>query len=67
VHHHRVHADQLEQHHIAGEALLQRFGSVMALPPYLMTMVLSMEALDVGQGLGDDLGLVGGGELARST
>jgi hypothetical protein len=24
VHHHRVHADQLEQHHVLGEVLLQR-------------------------------------------
>ena len=39
VHHHRVHADQLEQHDVVREAVLER-SSVMALPPYLMTMVL---------------------------
>ena len=39
VHHHRVHADQLEQHHVAREECLSR-SSVMALPPYLTTMVL---------------------------
>jgi hypothetical protein len=39
VHHHRVDAHQLEQHHVFREVGLQ-FGSVMALPPYLMTMVL---------------------------
>jgi hypothetical protein len=39
MHHHRVHAHQLEQHHVFGKVRLQG-GSVMALPPYLMTMVL---------------------------
>jgi hypothetical protein len=34
-----VHADQLEQNDIAREAVLQA-SPVMALPPYLMTMVL---------------------------
>jgi hypothetical protein len=38
MNHHRVDPHQLEQHHIFCKVRLQ--GGVMALPPYLMTMVL---------------------------
>ena len=40
-------------------------GSVMALPPYLMTMRLAVELADVGQRLGQDLGLVARGDVGH--
>ena len=57
VHHHRVHADQLEQHHVLGEVLLQRrVGHGVA--AVLDDDGLAVELADVGQRLGQDLGLV---------
>ena len=57
VHHHRVHADQLEQHHVLGEILLQRrVGHGVA--AVLDDDGLAVELADVGQRLGQDLGLV---------
>ena len=57
VHHHRVHADQLQQHHVLGEVLLQRrVGHGVA--AVLDDDGLAVELADVGQRLGQDLGLV---------
>ena len=57
VHHHRVHADQLEQHHVLGEVLLQRrVGHGVA--AVLDDDGLAVELADVRQRLGQDLGLV---------
>ena len=57
---HRIHADQLEQHHVAREAFLQlRIGHGVA--AVLDDDGLVEEALDVGQRLGEDPGLGGGG------
>jgi hypothetical protein len=62
VHHHRVQAHQLEQHHVTGEGGLEfRVGHGVA--AVLDHHGLVPEALDVGQGFGDDLGFVGGGEI----
>jgi hypothetical protein len=62
MHHHRVHADQLEQHHVARKALLQMLvGHGVA--AVLDDNGLAVEALDVGQGLGQNAGLVYAGEL----
>ena len=54
VHHHRIHAHQLEQHHVARERSLQRcVGHGVA--AVLDDDGLVVEALDVGQRLGQDL------------
>jgi hypothetical protein len=59
VHHHGVHADQLEQHHVLGEVLLQRnVGHRVA--AVLDDDGTVVETLDVGQGLDEDLGLLRG-------
>ncbi|MNE71691.1 hypothetical protein D3C80_1675870 [compost metagenome] len=59
VHHHRVDADRLHQHDIAGEAGLQlvAFHGVAAV---LDHQGLAAEAADVGQGFGEDLGYLFG-------
>jgi hypothetical protein len=60
VHHHRVHAHQLEQHHVFGKVGLQgRVGHGVA--AVLDDHGLAVELADVGQRLGQDLGLVAGG------
>jgi hypothetical protein len=56
VHHHRVHAHQLEQHHVVRKALLQ------LLVDHRVAAVLdhdglAVEAADVRQRLGQDVGL----------
>jgi hypothetical protein len=62
MHHHRVQADQLEQDHVAGERRFQDWvGHGVA--AVFDDHGLVPETLDIGQGFGDDLGLVGGGEL----
>ena len=58
--HHHVHAHQLQQHHVPGEALLE------VLVGHGVAAVFdddgaAVEALDVGQGFGQDGGLLGGG------
>ncbi len=64
VHHHRVHADELEQHHVFREVLLQRrIGHRIA--AVLDHDGLAVELADVGQGLGQDLGLVAGGDVGQ--
>jgi hypothetical protein len=56
VHDHRVHADQLQQHHVVREALLQLLvGHRVA--AVLDDDRLAVEAADVGQRLGQDVGL----------
>ena len=60
VHHDRVHAHQLHQHHVAGKALVQRrvdHGVAAKLDDH----GLAGEALDIGQRLGEDLGDLQGG------
>ena len=58
VHDHRVHADQLQQHHVAREALLQLLvGHGVA--AVLDDDGLAVEALDVRQRLGEDARLLG--------
>jgi hypothetical protein len=60
VHHHRVHAHQLEQHHVLGKVGLQgRVGHGVA--AVLDDQRLAVEAADIGQRLGQDFGLVAGG------
>ena len=57
VHDHRIHADQLQQHHVVGEAALEALvGHGVA--AVLDDDGLAVKALDVGQRLGEDLGLV---------
>ncbi|MCY1543390.1 hypothetical protein D9M68_792070 [compost metagenome] len=58
VHHHRVDADGLHQHHVAGEAGLQliAFHGVAAV---LDHQGLADEAADIGQRFGQDLGDLG--------
>jgi hypothetical protein len=60
VHHHRVHADQLQQHHVLGE------GSISVALGHRVAAVLDddglvVEALDVRQRLGQDMRFFGGG------
>jgi len=58
VHDHRVHADQLQQHHVVGEAALEQLlGHCVA--AVLDDDGLAMEPLDVRQRFGEDVGLVG--------
>ncbi len=58
VHHHRVHADQLEQHHVAREIRLQHVvGHGVAAE--LDDDGLAVETLDVGQRLAEDARLLG--------
>ena len=64
VHHHRVHADQLEQHHVLGEVLLQR-GVGHGVAAVLDDDGLAVELADVGQRLGQDLGLVAWADVAQ--
>ena len=60
VDHDRVHADELQQHHVVREALLQReLGHRVA--AVLHDDRLAVEAADVGQRLGEDLRLQRGG------
>ena len=60
VHHHRVHPHQLQEHHVLGEGLHQvALGHGVA--AVLDDDGLVVEALDVGQRLGQDVGLLGGG------
>ena len=55
MHHHRVHADQLEQHHVLGEALLEvLLGHGVA--AVLDDDGLVLEAPDIGQRFGKDGG-----------
>ena len=64
VHHHRVHAHQLEQHHVFGEVLLQRrVGHGVA--AVLDDDGLAVELADVGQRLRQDLGLVAGADVGQ--
>jgi len=60
VHHHRVHPHQLQQHHVLGEGLHQ-----MPLGHGIAAVFdddgLVVETLDVGQRLGQDVRLLGGG------
>jgi hypothetical protein len=64
VHHDRVHAHQLEQHHVLGEVLLQRrVGHGVA--AVLDDQRLAVELADVGQRLGQDLGLVARGDVGQ--
>ena len=59
VHHHRVHADQLQQHHVAREVRLQHVvGHGVAAE--LDDDGLAVEALDVRQRLAEDARLLGG-------
>jgi len=59
VHHHRVHADQFEQNHIFGKVGLQsRVGHGVA--AVFDDQGFAVEFADVGQRLGQDLGLVAG-------
>src|SRR3990167_5584928 len=61
VHHHRVDAHQLEQHHVLGKGFLQdriRHGVAAILDDH----GLAVELADVGQGLGQDLGFVKRGD-----
>jgi len=61
VHDHRLQADQLEQHHVAREALLELLvGHRVA--AVLHHDDLAVEAADVGHRLGQDRGLLGGGD-----
>ena len=64
VHHHRVDADQLEHHHILGESLLQR-GVSHGVAAVLDHHGLAMELTDIGQRLGEDLGLVAGLDMGQ--
>ena len=64
VHHHRVHAHQLEQHHVFGKVLLQR-GIGHRVAAVLDDQRLAVELADVGQGLGQDLGLVAGRDVGE--
>ena len=59
VHDHRVHADQLQHHDVAREARLER-GLGHRVAAVLDDDRLVVEALDVGQRLGQDLRLEGG-------
>jgi hypothetical protein len=62
VHHDGVHAHQLEQHHVLGKVLLQRrVGHRVA--AVLDDQRLAVELADVGQRLGQDLGLVARGDV----
>ena len=57
MHHHRVHADQFQQHHVLGKVLLQvRVGHRIA--AVFDDDGLAVKLADVGQRLGQDLGLV---------
>ena len=63
MHDHHVHADQLEQHHVAREALFQIFVG------HRIAAVFdddgsAVKLLDVRQRLGEDRGFVGGGDRA---
>jgi hypothetical protein len=62
VHHDGVHADQLQQHDVLGEILLQRAVGhrVAAVLDHDGAVV---ELLDVRQGLDENVGLLRGGEL----
>ncbi len=64
VHHHRVHAHQLEQHHVLGEVVLQR-GVGHGVAAVLDDDGLAVELADVGQRLGQDLGLVARRDVAQ--
>jgi hypothetical protein len=60
MHHHRVHAHQLQQHHILGKIGLQgRVGHGIA--TILDDQRLAVEAADIGQRLGQDFSLVARG------
>jgi hypothetical protein len=64
MHHHRVHADQLEQHHVLGKVGLQRrIGHGVA--AVLDDQGLAVKLADVGQRLGQDFGLVAGGDVCE--
>ena len=58
VHDHRVHADELQQHHVVGEAALERLLD-HCVAAVLDDDGLAVEALDVRQRFGEDIGLVG--------
>src|SRR5439155_27276662 len=58
VHDHRIHADELQQHHVVGEAALEPLvGHCVA--AVLDHDGLAVKTLDVGQRFGEDIGLVG--------
>ncbi len=64
VNHDRVHADQLQQHHVLGEILLQRrVGHRVA--AVLDDQRLAVELADVGQRLRQDLGLLARGDVGH--
>ncbi len=57
VHHHRVDAHQLEQHHVLGKSGLEG-GVGHGVTAVLDDHGFAMELADIGQGLGQDFGLV---------
>jgi hypothetical protein len=64
MHHHRVHADQLEQYHVLGEALLKVFichgiAAVFDHDGFIE------EALDVRQSFSQRLGFLGSGRIVQ--
>ena len=62
MHHDRIDADQLEQHHIVGEAALQTIiGHGVA--AVLHHHRAAMKTADIGQRLGKDFGFDGGGQV----
>ena len=64
MHHHRVHADQLEQHHVFGKVGLQRrIGHGVA--AVLDDQGLAVELADVGQRLGQDFSLVARADVGQ--
>jgi hypothetical protein len=64
VHDHRIHADELEQHDIARETFFQfRVGHGVA--TVLDDDGLVEEALDVGQGFREGMGLLCGGGVGE--
>jgi hypothetical protein len=69
VDHHGIHSDQLEQHHVLGEIGLQ-LGIGHGVAAVLDHHGLAMELADIGQRLGQDLGLVArcnGGKLGHES
>ena len=66
VHHHRVHAHQLEQHHVFGKVGLQG-GVGHGVAAVLDDHGLAMELANVGQRLGQNFSLVAGAIERRSV
>ncbi len=64
MHHHRVHAHQLEQHHVLGKVLLQgRVGHGVA--AVFDDQSFAVKFADIGQGLGEDFGFFAGGDMRQ--